>query len=172
MIPWRRRRIASSIFSQHLCGLLRNPKSSDCWRKIPVRKRPAGGAQFHRQADFGAGCPSHFESPIVFTAELRSTTICTIASKPVPSHHPPSAGSRDHRRFGCCPPGLQMSKTDFHIHAEYSYDSKILAEEIVQTAISLSYESIAITEQPGSPAPELGYFGLKSPLNKSFTSQL
>ncbi len=55
-----------------------------------------------------------------------------------------------------------MSKTDFHIHAEYSYDSKILAEEIVQTAISLSYESIAITEHLDLLPQELGYFGLKS----------
>lgn len=57
---------------------------------------------------------------------------------------------------------MAMHKHDFHIHAEYSYDSNIKSQSLVQKAISLEYKQIAFTEHLDLLPQELGFFGLKS----------
>ncbi len=53
-------------------------------------------------------------------------------------------------------------KTDYHIHSEYSYDSKIKADDLLDKAISLNYATIAITEHLDLLPQELSVFGLPS----------
>ncbi len=53
-------------------------------------------------------------------------------------------------------------KVDYHIHTEYSYDSKLKAEDLISKSISLNYESIAITEHLDLLPYELTRFGLPS----------
>jgi len=55
-----------------------------------------------------------------------------------------------------------MDKCDLHIHTEFSYDSKILSNSLIERAIELDYKTIAITEHLDLLPQELGYFGLKS----------
>lgn len=55
-----------------------------------------------------------------------------------------------------------MKKIDYHIHAEFSYDSSIQAEELIRRAIALNYDAIAFTEHLDLLPQELGWFGLKS----------
>ncbi len=54
------------------------------------------------------------------------------------------------------------SKTDYHIHTEYSYDSSITGAELLAKAIERNYRAVAITEHLDLLPQELGYFGLKS----------
>ncbi|MDP2173364.1 MAG: histidinol-phosphatase HisJ family protein [Candidatus Cloacimonadaceae bacterium] len=53
-------------------------------------------------------------------------------------------------------------KIDNHIHSEYSYDSKIKAQEVIDKAILLQYKAITITEHLDLLPQELGIFGLPS----------
>lgn len=53
-------------------------------------------------------------------------------------------------------------KIDYHIHTEYSYDSKIKAIDVIDKAISMNYNAIAITEHLDLLPQELGIFGLPS----------
>jgi len=53
-------------------------------------------------------------------------------------------------------------KYDYHIHTEDSFDSKIKAEELVQKAIALGYDEIAITEHLDLLPEELSVLGLPS----------
>lgn len=55
-----------------------------------------------------------------------------------------------------------MDKIDFHLHAEFSYDSSIQSSELLPLAIQKSYSAIAFTEHLDLLPQELGYFGLKS----------
>lgn len=51
-------------------------------------------------------------------------------------------------------------KIDYHLHTEYSYDSNLKAEDLINKAISLSYDAIAITEHLDLLPYELSRFGL------------
>ncbi len=53
-------------------------------------------------------------------------------------------------------------KYDYHIHTEDSFDSKIKAEELVQRALELGYDEIAITEHLDLLPEELRANGLMS----------
>ncbi|PKN72143.1 MAG: histidinol phosphatase [Candidatus Cloacimonetes bacterium HGW-Cloacimonetes-3] len=53
-------------------------------------------------------------------------------------------------------------KYDYHLHTEDSFDSKIKAEELVQRAIELGYDEIAITEHLDLLPEELRTNGLMS----------
>jgi len=52
-----------------------------------------------------------------------------------------------------------MNKTDFHIHADFSADSKIKLSALVPKAIELGYTTIAITEHLDLLPEELAIFG-------------
>jgi histidinol-phosphatase (PHP family) len=51
-------------------------------------------------------------------------------------------------------------KIDYHIHTEYSYDSRLKADELINKAIILNYNAIAITEHLDLFPFELSRFGL------------
>lgn len=53
-------------------------------------------------------------------------------------------------------------KADFHIHSDFSYDSKITGAALAARAIELGYDSIAITEHLDLLPHELTIFGLPS----------
>ena len=53
-----------------------------------------------------------------------------------------------------------MNKVDYHLHTEYSYDSKLKAEDLIVKAIQLNYSFIAITEHLDLLPQELSAFGL------------
>jgi len=53
-------------------------------------------------------------------------------------------------------------KYDYHLHTEYSYDSRIKADALVRRAIELNYDEIAITEHLDLLPQELSIFGLPS----------
>ncbi|MBW6514464.1 MAG: histidinol-phosphatase HisJ family protein [Candidatus Syntrophosphaera sp.] len=53
-------------------------------------------------------------------------------------------------------------KADYHIHTQYSCDSNLKAESLVDKAISLNYDLIAITEHLDLLPQELARFGLPS----------
>nr|MDK2850653.1 histidinol-phosphatase family [Candidatus Cloacimonadota bacterium] len=51
---------------------------------------------------------------------------------------------------------------DYHIHTQYSYDSLIKADELIEKAIKLGYEAIAITEHLDLLPQEVSIFGVIS----------
>ncbi len=51
-------------------------------------------------------------------------------------------------------------KVDYHIHTEYSYDSKLKSWDLIAKAIELEYDEIAITEHLDLFPCELSRFGL------------
>lgn len=51
-------------------------------------------------------------------------------------------------------------KIDYHLHTEYSYDSNLKADDLINKAISLNYDAIAITEHLDLLPYELSRFGL------------
>lgn len=53
-------------------------------------------------------------------------------------------------------------KIDYHLHTEYSYDSKLKASDLIYKAIELNYQAIAITEHLDLYSYELTRFGLPS----------
>ncbi len=53
-------------------------------------------------------------------------------------------------------------KYDYHLHTEYSYDSRIKADALVRKAIELNYDEIAITEHLDLLPQELSIYGLPS----------
>ena len=53
-------------------------------------------------------------------------------------------------------------KFDYHIYTESSYDSSLKAEQLINKAISLDYDEIAITEHLDLLPQELSVFGLPS----------
>ncbi|MDD4223573.1 MAG: histidinol-phosphatase HisJ family protein [Candidatus Cloacimonetes bacterium] len=53
-------------------------------------------------------------------------------------------------------------KIDYHLHTEYSYDSKLKALDLINKAIELKYDQIAITEHLDLYPYELSRFGLPS----------
>jgi histidinol-phosphatase (PHP family) len=53
-------------------------------------------------------------------------------------------------------------KYDYHIHTEYSYDSFIKSDDLMQKAINLEYDEIAITEHLDLLPEELSVYGLPS----------
>lgn len=53
-------------------------------------------------------------------------------------------------------------KYDYHLHTEDSYDSKLKADSLIQRAIELNYNEIAITEHLDLLPQELSIFGLPS----------
>lgn len=53
-------------------------------------------------------------------------------------------------------------KVDYHLHTEYSWDSKLKAEDLINKAISLDYSLIAITEHLDLLPYELARWGLPS----------
>ncbi len=53
-------------------------------------------------------------------------------------------------------------KVDYHLHTEYSWDSKLKAEDLIDKAISLDYSLIAITEHLDLLPYELARWGLPS----------
>ncbi|MDY0151718.1 MAG: histidinol-phosphatase HisJ family protein [Candidatus Cloacimonas sp.] len=53
-------------------------------------------------------------------------------------------------------------KYDYHIHSEDSFDSRIIAEELILKAISLQYNEIAFTEHVDLLPEELALFGISS----------
>lgn len=55
-----------------------------------------------------------------------------------------------------------MIKYDFHIHTEYSYDSRIKGNEMMDRALELGYDELAITEHVDLLPQELSVFGLPS----------
>ncbi len=55
-----------------------------------------------------------------------------------------------------------MIKYDFHIHTEYSYDSRIKGIELMDRALELGYDELAITEHVDLLPQELSVFGLPS----------
>ncbi|MCB5266995.1 MAG: histidinol-phosphatase HisJ family protein [Candidatus Cloacimonetes bacterium] len=55
-----------------------------------------------------------------------------------------------------------MKRYDFHIHTEFSYDSRIKGVELLQKAIDLQYDEIAITEHLDLLPQELSIYGLPS----------
>ncbi|HRY84520.1 MAG TPA: histidinol-phosphatase HisJ family protein [Candidatus Cloacimonadota bacterium] len=55
-----------------------------------------------------------------------------------------------------------MIKADFHLHTEDSYDSRIIATELLAQAIREEYQLIAITEHLDLLPQELGAWGLPS----------
>lgn len=55
-----------------------------------------------------------------------------------------------------------MKKYDFHIHTEFSYDSRIKGADLMQKAIDLGYDEIAITEHIDLLPQELSVYGLPS----------
>lgn len=55
-----------------------------------------------------------------------------------------------------------MIKHDFHIHTEFSYDSRIKGKELLQRAIELGYQEIAITEHLDLLPQEVKLYGLPS----------
>lgn len=50
-------------------------------------------------------------------------------------------------------------KRDYHIHTEYSYDSKLNVSELIDKAISLQYDAIAVTEHLDLLPAELTRYG-------------
>lgn len=55
-----------------------------------------------------------------------------------------------------------MKKHDFHIHTEFSYDSRIKGKELLKRAIELKYQEIAITEHLDLLPQEVKLYGLPS----------
>lgn len=53
-------------------------------------------------------------------------------------------------------------KIDYHIHTEYSYDSRLKAMDLIDRAIELKYDKIAITEHLDLFPWELARYGLPS----------
>lgn len=53
-------------------------------------------------------------------------------------------------------------KADYHLHTEYSYDSKLKALDLINKAIRLNYDLIAITEHLDLFPYELSRWGLPS----------
>ncbi len=53
-----------------------------------------------------------------------------------------------------------MLKIDYHLHTEYSYDSQMKAVDLIDKAIALKYDTIAITEHLDLLPWELSRFGL------------
>lgn len=53
-------------------------------------------------------------------------------------------------------------KVDYHLHTEYSYDSKLKAKDLIEKAILLEYNAIAITEHLDLLPYELSRYGLPS----------
>lgn len=53
-------------------------------------------------------------------------------------------------------------KRDYHIHTEYSYDSKLKAVDLINKAIQNNYEAVAITEHLDLLPWELSSFGCPS----------
>ncbi|MFO8144761.1 MAG: histidinol-phosphatase HisJ family protein [Candidatus Syntrophosphaera sp.] len=53
-------------------------------------------------------------------------------------------------------------KVDYHLHTEYSWDSKLKAEDLINKAISLDYSLIAITEHLDLLPYELARWGMPS----------
>jgi histidinol-phosphatase (PHP family) len=55
-----------------------------------------------------------------------------------------------------------MSKTDYHIHTEFSADSKLSLSELLPHAINLGYGELAITEHLDLSPQELSVYGIPS----------
>jgi histidinol-phosphatase (PHP family) len=55
-----------------------------------------------------------------------------------------------------------MSKTDFHIHTEYSADSRLKLSELLPHALKLGYGALAITEHLDLSPQELSVYGVPS----------
>ena len=55
-----------------------------------------------------------------------------------------------------------MKRYDFHIHTEYSYDSRIKGAQLLSKALELEYNEIAITEHVDLLPQELSLYGLPS----------
>lgn len=55
-----------------------------------------------------------------------------------------------------------MKLTDYHIHTQYSWDSKLNVDDVIAKAISLNYDAIAITEHLDLLPWELGKRGIFS----------
>ncbi len=53
-------------------------------------------------------------------------------------------------------------KADYHLHTQYSWDSKLKAEDLINKAIELNYNLIAITEHLDLLPYELSRWGLPS----------
>jgi len=51
-------------------------------------------------------------------------------------------------------------KADYHLHTEYSYDSRMKAKELVDKALALNYDLIAVTEHLDLLPNELLVYGL------------
>lgn len=55
-----------------------------------------------------------------------------------------------------------MTKYDFHLHTEYSYDSRMKGVELLSKAVNLDYDELAITEHVDLLPQELSIYGLPS----------
>lgn len=55
-----------------------------------------------------------------------------------------------------------MINFDFHVHTQFSYDSRIEGKHLLQKAVQLGYNEIAITEHLDLLPEELSIFGLPS----------
>jgi histidinol-phosphatase (PHP family) len=55
-----------------------------------------------------------------------------------------------------------MSKTDYHIHTEFSADSQLSLSELIPHAIKLGYGELAITEHLDLSPQELSVYGVPS----------
>ncbi|MCB5271124.1 MAG: histidinol-phosphatase HisJ family protein [Candidatus Cloacimonetes bacterium] len=53
-------------------------------------------------------------------------------------------------------------KYDFHLHTQYSFDSRMTGDELLQKAVDLQYDEIAITEHLDLLPQELSIYGLPS----------
>ncbi|MCB5251876.1 MAG: histidinol-phosphatase HisJ family protein [Candidatus Cloacimonadaceae bacterium] len=53
-------------------------------------------------------------------------------------------------------------KYDFHLHTQFSFDSRMTGEELLQKAVKLEYDEIAITEHLDLLPQELSIHGLPS----------